>query len=171
MNGFVPNLSVTLDNMLSEWGDIPYAELSVILVHLRALQITHQTAHWTCKSDAFYGDHQLFQRLYVKVTEEIDAIAEKAIGLGNENNVNMNLQVIQLNRLVQGVGQTATIPQPNQLVTNSLNSESTFLQVLEYLTNSLKEREMLTLGLENLLAQMADDHESHVYLLKQRNAF
>ncbi len=165
---FTPNLSVTLDNMMSEWGDIPYAELSIILVHLRFLALTHQTNHWTCKGDSYYGDHLLFERLYESAIKDIDSVAEKAVGLGNETNVNLNLQAIQLNRLVQGIGLTSTIPQPNALASNSLAVEKTFLQVLEYLTRSLKEHQMSSLGLENLLSDMADAHEKHMYLLKQR---
>lgn len=170
MNQFIPSLNVTLDNMLSEWSDIPYAELSIILVHLRHLAIMHQTNHWVCKGDSYYGDHQLFQRLYDVVIKEIDEVAEKVVGLGNESNVNMNLQVIQLNRLTQGVGMTSTIPQPNAYAINSLSAERTFIQVVEYLSNSLKERQMSSLGLENMLAAIADTHEKHVYLLKQRTS-
>lgn len=170
LNSFnLPNLNVTLENMMSEWGEIPYSELSIMLVHLRFLALVHQTNHWVSKSDSFYSDHLLFERLYNDVVGEIDSIAEKAIGLGNENNVNVNLQVLQLTKLTQCLNTAPMIPQSNQLVNNSLSIERNFISVIDYLIEKLKVRQMLTLGLENLLAGISDKHEEHVYLLKQRN--
>jgi len=164
----MPNVNITIDNMMSEWGDIPYCQLSIILVHLRALSMIHQTNHWICKGDSYYGDHLLFERLYNETLEEIDSVAEKAVGLGNESNVNVSLQIIQVYRLIQGVGQTATIPQPNSHAETSLNAETSFLHVLEYIVQTLKDEQKSSLGLENMLSDIADKHEKHVYLLKQR---
>jgi len=163
-----PNLSIVTENMLSEWGGISYAELSVVLVHLKFLAEVHQNHHWTCAGDPYYGDHQLFARLYDTVKGEIDSVAEKSIGLGTTCNVDLNLMIHQLSKLVSGYGMTSTIPQPSDLARRSLMAEMNFLKVIDQMLNCLEENGMLTNGLDNLLQGIADTHESHIYLLKQR---
>lgn len=163
-----PNLHIAVDNMCSEWGNLPYPQLSVLLVHLKFLYHVHQNHHWTCKGDPFYGDHLLFQRLYEATQEEIDSVAEKTIGLGTSANVDLTLQTSQLLRLVQGYGMSQTIPQPNELAKRSLAAEMNFLGCTSRLVESMKECGLLTRGLDNLIAGIEDKHEGHVYLLKQR---
>lgn len=164
------NIPLQVDNMCSAWGGLPYSELSVILVHLRYLQLIHQNHHWTAKGDPFFGDHLLFQRLYDTVTSEIDAVAEKAVGLGTTDNVNVQLQVAQVTQLLQGYGTSQTIPQASELAKRSLAAEMNFLAMLKVVLCRLKESCQTTPGLDNMLAGIADVHESHVYLLKQRSS-
>lgn len=163
-----PNLSIMTENMLSEWGGIPYAELSVVLVHLKFLAEVHQNHHWTCAGDPYYGDHQLFARLYDTVKGEVDSVAEKSIGLGTTCNVDLSLMTHQLMKLVSGYGMTSTIPQPSDLARRSLMAEMNFLKVIDQMINCLEDNCMLTNGIDNLLQGIADVHEGHVYLLKQR---
>lgn len=163
-----PNVSIVFDNMVAAWGSAPYPQLSVVLVNLRFLYLCHQTHHWISKGDSFYGDHLLFQRLYEKTLEDIDAMAEKVIGLGVTDNVNIQLQVAQVNQMVQGYGMTQTIPQPTELAKRSLLAEMNFLANIDCACSQLKEMGLMTNGLENMLQGLADVHESHVYLLKQR---
>lgn len=162
-----PNVFIVFENMMSEWKCF-YAELSVLLVHLRFLYTIHQTHHWISKGDSFYGDHLLFQRLYEETQTSIDAVAEKAIGLSSSDNVNITLQASQLVRLVKGYGMMSTIPQSTELSKRSLVAEKNFIKTTELALQNLKESGMLTTGLDNMLAGILDVHESHVYLLKQR---
>lgn len=164
-----PGHGVLLENMLATWGATPYAQLSVLLVHMRFLVMVHQTHHWQAKGDAFYGDHLLFERLYNAVTTEIDAIAEKSIGLGGNDNVNLPLQVQQLGQLAKEYGMASTVPQTTELAKRSLAAEVCFLRCVSHMVNSLKESGLLTRGLDNMLAGIEDTHEGHVYLLKQRS--
>lgn len=163
-----PNLDIITDNMVSEWGSVSYPQLSVILVHLKFLAFVHQNHHWVTKGDPFYGDHLLFSRLYVGTSEDVDAVAEKAIGLGSTSNVNLSLSTSQLFKLVQGYGMTSTIPQPTELAKRSYLAEMNFLKVVAHLAEHLKECGLMTRGLDNLLAGIEDKHESNIYLLKQR---
>jgi len=161
--------NVMYDNMLLEWGEIPYAELSILLVYLRYLATVHQTHHWISKGDPFYGDHILFQRLYDGVNAEIDTIAEKAVGLGSEQNVNLCLQANQLAKFASKYDSVAaTIPGASELAKKSLSIETDFMNCVKHCVQSLKEKNLLTRGLDNLLAGIEDKHESHIYLLKQR---
>jgi hypothetical protein len=164
-----PGYGVALDNMLSEWGATPYAQLSVILVHLRFLADVHRTHHWTAKGDPFYGDHLLFERLYATAVAEVDCLAEKAVGLGGVDNVNLPLQLQQVARMAQNYGMASTIPQPSELARRSLIVEVGFLRCVAHCVGSLKEQCLMTRGLDNMLAGVEDSHEGHVYLLKQRS--
>jgi DNA-binding ferritin-like protein len=162
------NLPIMVDNMCSEWGGVPYPQLSVLLVHLKFLAAVHQNHHWTAKGDPFYGDHLLFERLYGGTVGEIDSVAEKAVGLGNVSNVDLMLQTTQVLRLVQGYGMSQTIPQPTELAKRSLMAEMNFLATIMRLVESMNETGTLTRGLDNLIAGIEDQHEGHVFLLKQR---
>lgn len=163
-----PNLDIITDNMVSEWGSVSYPQLSVILVHLKFLAFVHQNHHWVTKGDPFYGDHLLFSRLYEGTSEDVDSVAEKAIGLGSTSNVDLSLSTSQLFKLVQGYGMTSTIPQPTELAKRSYLAEMNFLKVVSHLAEHLKECGLMTRGLDNLLAGIEDKHESNIYLLKQR---
>jgi len=163
-----PNLGISFENMLAEWGGTLYGQLSVVLVYLKFLSFVHQNHHWTSSGDPYYGDHLLFERLYNSVTGEIDTVAEKAIGLGCSTNVNLALMTQQLHKLVTGYGMTATIPQSSDLARRSLMAEMNFLKVIDFAIESLEECGLLTNGVDNMLQDLADSHEKSVYLLKQR---
>ena len=163
-----PNVGIAVDNACAEWGGAPYPQLSVLLVHLRFLSFVHQNHHWVAKGDPFYGDHSLFGELYSNVVGEVDSIAERAVGLGTSQNVDVSLHTSQLLKLVQGYGMTQTIPQPNELARRSLQAEINFLKTCNILVQSMKEAGTLTRGLDNLIAGIEDQHETHVYKLKQR---
>lgn len=165
-----PHTGLVVDNLVAAWGGIPYAELSVLLVHARYLAFVHQTHHWCAKGDPFFGDHKLFEQLYDQVIEDIDVIAEKALGLGNEHNVNLQLQINQMMSLCQAYGSPQTVPQSNELAKASLVAESNFLKILKASTSCMQANCTLTPGVENMLQQLFDTHEKHVYLLKRRVA-
>lgn len=163
-----PHTGLVVDNMASAWGGIAYAELSVVLVHLRYLAALHQTHHWVCRGDAFYGDHKLFEELYACVIQEIDAVAEKAVGLGSEHNVNLMLQIMQLLQVSKSCASPQTVPQTSDLAKASLVAEFNFLKLLTAALESLRANKACTDGLENMLQGIADRHEAHIYKLKRR---
>ena len=163
-----PNLPIVLDNMMATWGGVSYSQLSVLLVYLKFLALTHQTHHWIAKGDPFYGDHLLFERVYSAAQADIDVVAEKAVGLGTTANVDVLLSTTQVLKLVHGYGPLQTIPQQNELVRRSLTAEMMFLSCLKILCESMKVNGTCTLGVENMIADLADKHEGSVYLLKQR---
>lgn len=163
-----PNLDISLENMMAEWGGTLYAQLSVLLVYLKFLAAVHQNHHWISMGESYYGDHLLFERLYSNVSGEIDKVAEKSIGLGCVTNVNLQLVTQQVNKLVSGYGMTATIPQLSDLARRSLMAEMNFLKAVDFARSSLEECGLLTNGVDNMLQDIADAHEGNVYLLKQR---
>lgn len=163
-----PNLAVVTDALCAAWSGLTYPQLSVTLMMLRFLALVHQTNHWTAKGDPFYGDHLLFERLYNNVVGEIDDIAEKAVGLGGTENVNLQLQVTQLLQMVQGYGTVSMIPQSCDLAQRSLAVEMNFIKNVTDMMCAMEEEGTLTHGLSNMLEGILDVHEGHVFLLKQR---
>lgn len=164
-----PHADLAHDNTLAEWSGLPYAELSVVLAHLRYLALLHQTHHWVARGDSFYGDHKLFEDLYTRTLEDIDEVAERAVGLGSEQNVDLAHQLSRLVRLSRD-GTSQTIPRGNGLAQASLAAECSFLRVLKGMRESLRSQYALTDGLDDLLPQVASRHEQHVYLLRRRCA-
>jgi len=163
-----PNVGFVHDVALEQWVGIPYAQLSVILVHLRFLAMLHQTHHWISRGDSYYGDHLLFERLYNDVVSEIDDVAERSIGVGGEQNVNLALQCKQILKLVLTSGAAQTIPNANDLAKSSLEAEQKFMCVIDAMLQSLKDEGCSTNGIDNLLQGIADKHEQICYLLKRR---
>ena len=131
-----------------------------LLTYLRALYQLHQFMHWRTKGQPFYGDHLLFQRLYEKAGVELDSVAEKAIGLSND------VDVIDPQ---EHSAQTAELLKTFQLTpAGALDAEKGFLALIKQVRGNLGEG--LTDGLDNMLQEIADTHEGHVYLLQQRVA-
>jgi len=158
--------TIQTQRMLTEWEDVSRPELSVLLTWLRALYFTHQTHHWISKGDSFFGNHLLFQRIYEEVLPEIDAVAEKSVGLGDENNVDLHKQLGTALEIVFSNSSVNVIPSPDDLAKKSLKLELEFLCACEVLRKSMKTNGTLTTGIDNLVAGVCDLHESHVYLLK-----
>lgn len=158
----------TVGTLLESSND-PYYPLHVTLAFLRYLSMTHQINHWTSSGDPFYGDHQLFSRLYELADGEIDKIAEKAVGLGSAQLVEMNQQLRSVCMLQESNQRHYVIPRPDELVDTSLVAEATFLYAMKMICEKLKECGAMTPGLDNLLAGVMDSHENSFYLLKQRS--
>lgn len=149
----------------------PYWELFVALGLLRHLYLVHQTNHWIASGDVFYGDHLLFQRLYELPVGQIDQVAEKAVGLGSANLVDLSNQLEFVNELQKCCGHKAyNLPHPGMLVESSLSAELTFMHAMKHICDSLKDSGLMTHGLDNLLAGIEDTHEGSIYLLKQRSS-
>lgn len=156
--------------LLSQWEAQPYSELSVILSWSRALLAVHQSHHWQASADPFYGDHLLFDRVYEGVSADVDRIAEKAVGMGTMELVcpcKISQQVCSILSTLYKF--RPGIPQPSDLVCRSLHMERCFLETISLMRASLESKGALTLGVDNMLADLSDKHEGHVFLLKQRN--
>lgn len=144
--------------------DEEYKELGIMLGVLRALGIIHQSHHWQTLGSTFYGDHLLFERLYGAVQEEVDMLAEKAVGVGSPALTNYFRQLRHFYAFFKCVsGGEAPVKE-------SLKAEKLFLILGELVMQKLEGEGKLTRGVEQALGNILDKHESHVYLLKQRDA-
>jgi DNA-binding ferritin-like protein len=137
--------------------------LQGLLPLLRLEALVHQTNHWCTKGAQFFGDHQLYSQLYEEVNEMIDDLAEKLVGLmPDDSHLNPTRQLLHmLDRVKSVAGSTE--------VELSLAVVEMFLAENSSVYAQLDAQGLLTLGLDNLLQDLSDQHEKHKYLLSQRN--
>lgn len=135
------------------------------LAYLQSLLVLHQTHHWNTQGATYYSDHQLFERIYNESLEFVDQLAERLIGLG----IVPALSAVELSGLVgqylAGLGMAET---PDDMVELSLRAELTCVTSVTNLVAQFKQDGKLSHGLSKLLEDVADKHETFVYLLRQR---
>lgn len=163
----VTHSNIQIDNLFQAWQLKEYGELSVVLAYLRALTMIHQQNHWLSLGANFYGDHLLFERLYNATQENIDGVAERCIGLGSGETVDLQLQIKTIYQFVKDY-QASNMITNDQLIDSSIKAEFMLLSIIDCAKQKLNDKGLLTNGLDNLLAGIADIHETHIYLLKQR---
>jgi hypothetical protein len=164
------DLSVAFEHCLSEYGGSPSAELAVLLASLRAEAMIHQAHHWQTRGQTYYGDHQLFDRVYTTVSGFIDGLAEKAIGTGHHINVQPLLQISQIVAFSKIFYSDAPVnPTPEDYVLLSLRAVLKSSVVLTFAYKSLEGKGQLSYGIDNHLQGIADKQEELIYLLKQRS--
>jgi DNA-binding ferritin-like protein len=130
--------------------------LSIYLAFTRAMYITHQQNHWLAKN---YNDHLLFQRLYEETVELVDGTAERVVGLCQVDSFK-EFQSIASKFNPKEISMVG-------LLSSSLEIERAFQKLSKKVYDTLKEKDMLTLGLDDLLMSQASTGESHIYLLQQ----
>jgi DNA-binding ferritin-like protein len=143
-------------------GAINHAKetLSSLLVYLRALSWMHTTYHWQITGVSSYGDHQLFERLYGQTVGEIDQLAEKLVGTFGASVVDGPEQA---QALVQFLPQAPMDP-----LVQALEMERVFQMMVESSITAVATMGQLSLGMDDLLRTIANNHETHIYLLQQR---
>lgn len=137
--------------------------LSWYLGHLRFLYLMYQNCHWQCAGLSFYQDHLLFQRLYEGLVEEIDATAEKIIGVFDTEIVNFNKQCEMIDHISKNMKLDSV---PVNCFKQAIMAEESFLKLSRKLKEVLEAEEKLTLGWDDLLAAQASSSEGRMYLLK-----
>ena len=129
---------------------------------LKAISIIHQHNHWTTKGSDFYGDHLLFGRLYDGVSSNVDAAAEKFIGLFGAECLGYELQVDFLNKVLERYKNFKGAPEEL-----SLAVEKDFLKFAKEAYNCFEDEEKLTMGLDDTMTSISSKSEEAVYLLQQ----
>lgn len=162
-------LAQILQRFVADLGGSPMAELAAVLAFLRAEATIHQSHHWQTRGTTFYGDHLLYERLYNEVQGLIDPLAERAVGSGNRLLVDPVHTIAHTAILVQTLyGGVPGDPSPDDLAIVSLRMVLRFLAFHKMVYLILEKRGELSHGTDNLLQGIADKHEEHVFLLKQR---
>lgn len=139
-----------------------YEPLAVLLAYLRAAQQAHWTTHWQSKGSNFYSDHQLFEMLYASLSSEIDTLAEKLVAKYGEGSVDLGEQMEIMADLAKGWAEQAN------LLDRAYSIEEDLQGALETAMGATDEAGEMSLGLDNFMAQLADNHETALYLLGQR---
>jgi DNA-binding ferritin-like protein len=154
---------------VASYGNAPMAELAVVLAAIQAETTIHHTHHWMSKGNQAYGDHLLFDRLYGDTQGMVDGLAEKAVGTGSEVLVQPLAQAQQVLGFLEVVYSDSTDqPDPQTSVFLSLRSALMVMDLIDWALESLDSKGELSNGVENQLQGLSDNHETFVYLLKQR---
>jgi DNA-binding ferritin-like protein len=131
--------------------------LSMYTAFTRALYLLHQENHWQAQD---YGQHLLFQRLYEEASELQDDAAERTMGLCGE-------LLLEGAESVIAKRFAARAPGLIECLESSLSIEKAFQEVCLDTYKILKEKDMLTLGLDDMIMSQAGIGETHIYLLQQ----
>ena len=134
--------------------------LEDILATLLALYQTYYAAHWKSRGPASYSDHLLFERLYGSVQSEFDGLSEKLVGMGGSEALDHAGLAVRVAELMQHFASGG------DLISQGLAGE----EMLQHLLEGLLGGGSLPQGLTNFLQGIADNHETNVYLLKQRQS-
>lgn len=156
-------------HLVGEYQGVVLAELGALVAVLRAAAMVHQSHHWMTRGDTFYGDHQLYMRIYDESLGFVDRVAERAVGSGNHLLVHPVIQVGQVGALVKFFcGDIQSNPTPDDYAAMSFMTEVYVLSFLGLAHQALEASQLLTNGTDNLLQDASDKHETFVYLLRQR---
>ncbi len=136
--------------------------LMPVLGVLRAQYFLYQTAHWQTSGRSFYGNHLFFQRLYESVAEDLDAMAEKMVGLGGVESVEPLSVLALMSKCVQEGVEMYSCP-----FERSLYTERELQGRIKKAYEGLKTLGELTLGLDDYLMSLASKHETNMYLVQQ----
>ena len=156
-----------LTTMASQYGES--GELPVLLAAMRSISFVHQFHHWRTRGRDFYGDHELFSRVYGNSESQIDQLAERMIGGSSYRLANPRLHTKDVDSFMscfhEGASQDIG---PEEMVVVSLRAELIFMVLLGLAVSHLRQAGTLSYGLDALLQEVAMRHEENIYLLKQR---
>jgi DNA-binding ferritin-like protein len=135
---------------------------ALYIATLRAITIIHSQNHWTTKGEMFYGEHLLFERIYNSSLEDLDAAAERFVGLFGEDCLNYDFQIELLSKVLSKYKNLEGSP-----VEMSLAVEKDFIKLSSDAYESFEGDDKLSLGLDDLLMSIASKREEATYLLQQ----
>jgi DNA-binding ferritin-like protein len=135
---------------------------ALYIATLKGLALIHQHSHWTTKGEAFYGDHLLFERLYNSTLENLDLAAEKFMGLFGDKCLDYDMQADLLHKVLLKYKNLEGSP-----VQMSLEAEKDFLKFSKEAYNAFEDAGSLTLGLDDMIMEIASKREEACYLLQQ----
>lgn len=139
------------------------ALLKLLLGYLRASHWIHWTSHWQVHGENFYGDHLLMEKIYKAIKKDIDTLAEKMVGMAGGQIVNPLEQTYFLLGFVNEVCHKEYTP-----IERAFLVEKNLQTILKRVYEELKGMKEITLGMDDFIMQMANDHETFLYLLTQR---
>jgi DNA-binding ferritin-like protein len=151
-----------------QYSALPELDLKKYLALMKALQNYYQHAHWISKGEPYYGDHLLFERLYGTLGSQIDVLAEKMVGVGGDHFVCVKTVMGMTSKILSHVPEMDQHTLGYEMVQVSLKLEKMFLSYTKNLYNKMKEDGSLTLGFDDMLMSLYNDHEGNIYLLGQR---
>jgi len=138
-----------------------------LLAATRAYYLWFQGAHHVTRGVGFTGDHKLYAQVYQTYLAQYDKAAEKAIAAVGEKIADPIAVTAAAQQMLAAIPSPTTMSSTGIAVA-SLTLSRSFISRLEKTRADLLAGNRLTLGMDNFLAQAADDHETFVYKFGQR---
>lgn len=157
-----------LEDEADSEGKVDLEPIQSYLAIMKALQMYYQHAHWISKGEPFYGDHLIFSRLYDSMSGGIDVLGEKMVGMCGDSSVSAKTVCELMCEVLSKTDDMSENTLGIELVTEALKLEKLFLDETKTLYKDMKESGSLTLGWDDMLMSLANEHESNAYLLGQR---
>ena len=142
--------------------------LKIALNLLRALKFVSWNAHWLSKGPNFYGDHLLFERIYVgdddteSIDDLIDTLAEKMVYIKVDVNCPTAFEDTYVASIRTFMDHTDNLPQA------VFNLVLECLRGLQYAYKTGQQSGDLSLGMDDFLMAASNHIETYGYLLQQR---
>lgn len=124
---------------------------------LRAAHHMYWTLHWQSRGPNFYGDHELFGRLYGDRVDEIDDLAELIAGHYGADKLN---PIVAWQAALEKINALAKAPSPVAIAQMVLEAAEA--------ANSASASGKFPAGTQNLISGIGTNHLNALYLLQQR---
>lgn len=134
-----------------------------IFACLTALSHFYRFLHWSAKGENFYSDHKMFERIYGKIPDEIDGLAEYIVALYPSDVLNPLATWNRATEFINGLD--------SEIPMNAVRGlEKVLLEIIDEAVSFSKNKSPHS-GLENFLSGLSQTHQGEIgYLLRQRNA-
>ena len=143
--------------------------LLIYICFTKANQLWFHAAHHVTKGKGFAGDHDLlYGKIYQTLTEDLDALVEKAIGYTDSEIFACPIVISEMSSKLLKNFCSPSDRSDQEIVEIAYDSLSGLIQNLESLHEKFSRANQLSLGMEDLLAGFANQYESYIYMLKQR---
>jgi hypothetical protein len=139
-----------------------------LLAATRSYYFWFHAAHHVTRGACFVGDHKLYSKIYEEYVTNYDTLAEKSIVIVGERIADPLIVTGAAMQMLTALP-TPSALNPAALANAGLAIENSFLTRVSKSRLELQAGSRLSLGMDNFLSQVADDHETWVYQLGQRS--
>jgi len=160
------DLSVVNEIFSSKYNTDDFVKYLAFAICLRDM---YQHFHWGTFGENFYEDHLMYEKLYNSLSEEVDGIAEKLIGLDSNGVVDLIKVSECKNDIFKNLMSDFNVKSDSSTYYEfAMFMEHSFLKISEKLYESLESSGNLTMGLDDLMTAVYSTHEDNIYFLKQK---
>ena len=135
----------------------------------KAVTSWFHAAHHLTKGVGFGGDHvNIYGKIYQEMEDDFDAIVEKGLGLCNDESLADPLAIFSSASAMLGQYFQPSNSCPDKLAIAACELSKRYVDLLQQFYTRFESCGGLTMGLDDMMAAMANRYETHVYLLQQR---
>jgi len=143
--------------------------LESIIFLFKANRDWFHSAHHVSKGQSFISDHdKLYGKIYKSLDGSLDEMIEKSISMLDDENIACPIKIGEGSLKILSCYTPPANLSGNEIAELALEHELNFLLFLEDAFRTLEGHLMMSIGLNDFLSSLANEHEKFVYKLKQR---